>query len=251
MTCTASSEKIDLESALRIAIQEENANVPEIVSIIGQLKAQGSTAADQTVITWAIQNQNTDLLEKLLELGADPRSKTTEGKTYLWLAAMYRFPEGIRILFEHGRLTSYDLNVPCKRGKTPLIIAVVHANYISTKRLLEHGADPNKGSGNQEPLYEPVMGDDNDPYRFPYESLLLFNAILKQRYDFVELLLSYGARCNLSVNGYTPMHLSQQLSRTSFMMIRSSFQDQPRVSRMLIREAMEILYLLLPKCDQE
>ncbi len=106
---------------------------PELV------KAHSYYTGMSGVISTAILNKKPDMLELMLERGANPNSRTPDGHTALFQAA--HSPEMLRILLKYGArhdMLSRELNGNCI---FPLFAARKHPEAV--KVLLEHGVNPN------------------------------------------------------------------------------------------------------------
>jgi hypothetical protein len=96
----------------------------------------------KTLLFYAVERKNRDMVELLLENKADPNIETTEGRSCLFEA--YSKYSGklslslIALLLDHRA----DVNHP--QGGAPLIFqAVETCNLELTSLLLDHGASPN------------------------------------------------------------------------------------------------------------
>ena len=117
-----------------------------------------------TALTWAILHQNEELASALLERGANinaPRQNNS-GLTPLILASSNNLPDMVNYLLNNGA----DPNLGNNEGKMPLHIAIENNNIDMVRALLEHGADPD--SVNPEgkmPLYMAVEQNNIDIVR--------------------------------------------------------------------------------------
>jgi len=85
----------------------------------------------------ALSSGHPEVVEFLLEHGADPNIKNNDGSTPLHYAADNS--KVVEVLLEHGA----DLNIRDKYGATPLHDAAENGHPEVVELLLEHGADPN------------------------------------------------------------------------------------------------------------
>jgi ankyrin repeat protein len=165
----AHGAKLDLTDALRTAVER---NHPAAVSKLIQLKADPNakfltgeplifSALNSTELTRALLDGGADpnqrgsqggtllgratdnespALEMLLEHGADPNAQDTRnGFTGLHHAAVNSRLAPAEVLLKHGA----NVNAQAMNGETPLVFAVGNGNQEFTTLLLEHGADPN------------------------------------------------------------------------------------------------------------
>lgn len=106
---------------------------PELV------KAHSYYTGMSGVLSTAILNRKPDMLELMLQRGANPNSRTADGHTVLFQATFS--PEMLRILLKYGArhdMLSRELNGNCIH---PLFAACKHPEAV--KVLLGHGVDPN------------------------------------------------------------------------------------------------------------
>ena len=103
----------------------------------------------------AVSNSKKEIVQTLLEAGADPNQKS-KGRFSPLISACDKYRpnlEIIKLLFEYGA----DPNIQGEDGNTPLHIAVRNDNSEITELLLTNGADPNiqDNIGNT-PLHTPA-----------------------------------------------------------------------------------------------
>lgn len=93
-----------------------------------------------TPLMWATQINNLDMINLLIEYGANPDIVDYYyEETALIIATNNNYVEAIKILLENGA----DPNLIDSYGLTPLISAVSNSNSETIRTLLETGADPN------------------------------------------------------------------------------------------------------------
>jgi hypothetical protein len=83
---------------------------------------------------------NLEVVQKLIEYGADIGAEDQDGRTPLYDGSEGHFPKDcsvLRLLLEHGA----DVNARTKRGETPLLRASFCGALEVVRVLLEHGAD--------------------------------------------------------------------------------------------------------------
>jgi ankyrin repeat protein len=86
----------------------------------------------------AAESGSPEVVEFLLEHGADLNARDKYGDTPLHYAAAFGHPETVRLLLERGT----DPNIRNKYGATPLHYAVWFCNVDAARVLLDYGADP-------------------------------------------------------------------------------------------------------------
>ena len=99
------------------------------------------TEAGESVLAYALKSRvDQDMLELLIENGADLFYSDDEGVSILDFAVTYNNLYMINLLLEKGK----DINdVTRKSGFTPLMAAVCYGRYDIFRILLEAGADLN------------------------------------------------------------------------------------------------------------
>ncbi|MGB6018469.1 MAG: ankyrin repeat domain-containing protein [Sulfurimonadaceae bacterium] len=105
----------------------------------GKLNAR--TEAGESVLAYALKSRvDQDMLELLIESGADLFYTDDEGVSILDFAITYNNMFMVKLLLEKG----IDINDITRRsGFTPLMAAVCYGRYDLMKVLLEAGADIN------------------------------------------------------------------------------------------------------------
>jgi ankyrin repeat protein len=96
----------------------------------------------QTLLFFAIRDNNVDLVKRVLEIGADPTIRDNrKGFTPFLLTVLLNKDPGIlNLLLESGKV---DINETTKSGMTALYMAVMDSNTPTAEFLLTHGANPN------------------------------------------------------------------------------------------------------------
>ena len=112
-----------------------------------------------------------EVVELLLQKGADINARANDGNTALKSAALEGNAEVVKLLLEKGA----DINATTQHGNTALRTAAFEGNVDVVKILMERGVDAN-GTGQ---VFGPLMA-----------------ASLKGHFPIVELLLDKGADVN-------------------------------------------------------
>ena len=103
--------------------------------------AKAANYWDETPLFAAVQDQFTDAVRLLLDLGCDAKEKNHQGDTLLHAAALTWDAKTVQMLLDHGAVLE-EMN---RIGRTALHIAA-HANRLEVvKTLLAAGADPFAG----------------------------------------------------------------------------------------------------------
>ena len=132
-----------------------------------------------TAFMTACAKGNKDIINVLLNAGADPDKADTDGDTCLHYAARhYCHMEVVQALISHG----IDVNVTNKKNVTSLMISCRERNKDDVDVLLNAGADPN------------IADDDGDTCLHK----ILHREYLSLEYDHetLQMLLDHGAPVN-------------------------------------------------------
>ena len=153
------------------------------LAAVKSLLARGATvdARDerrgQTALMWAAAEGHADVVQTLIELGADARLRLSSGFTPLLFAVREGHSSVVRVLLKAGADVNEPVPMDRKRGyggrlppagASPLLLAVMNAHYQLAAELLDAGADPNANLTGYTVLHaitsvrKPGVGD-NDP----------------------------------------------------------------------------------------
>jgi ankyrin repeat protein len=92
-----------------------------------------------TPLHFAVQGNRADLVEMVLEVGADPNALDSDGDSPLTWAVLAGLEEMWTLLLNHG----VEVDLPNLYGRTPLHqVARETGNEGAARALLEHGANP-------------------------------------------------------------------------------------------------------------
>ncbi|MCB9770688.1 MAG: ankyrin repeat domain-containing protein [Candidatus Omnitrophica bacterium] len=178
------------ETPLLIAIQSDE------VDLVNFLIDQGAdyrapNDVDQTPLTFAAQVGNAKVLRLLLDLGVAPDDKTDFGTSALFNAAANGHIESASLLIEHGA----DLQGETWKGSTPLYAAV----YYGQPEMVGFLLDARGGA---------------EPGRVEDSSVLLIAVSMGHR-EVVETLLDRGADPNwrFDAESHSSLHLACKLGR--------------------------------------
>ena len=154
------------------------------LAAVKSLLARGATvdARDarrgQTALMWAAAEGHADVVQTLIELGADARLRLSSGFTPLLFAVREGRSSVVRVLLKAGadvnepvpptdRKRGYGGRLP-PAGASPLLLAVTNAHFQLAAELLDAGANPNANLTGYTVLHaitsirKPGVGD-NDP----------------------------------------------------------------------------------------
>ena len=137
-----------------------------------------------------------EVVQKLIEYGADISAEDLEGCTPLYFASEGVYPKDrtvLRLLLEHGA----DVNARTKDGETPLHIASMFGSLEVARVLLEHGADVNaRKEDGRTPLHSSNV-----------------TSIWPGAMGVARLLLERGADVNARAkDGSTPLHVASRFA---------------------------------------
>ena len=107
-------------------------------SMLGAATAIDEAQADgTTALIWAAYHRNNELVQELLERGADANATNRYGMSALYQASRVGDAAMIATLLEHGA----DANAAMPEGDTPLMLAARSGSVVATRQLLDAGAD--------------------------------------------------------------------------------------------------------------
>jgi ankyrin repeat protein len=181
-------------------------------------------------LSFAAQNQDLVLINKLIAAGANPDIRNKEGVTALMLAASHGFLQSVKELVKLGA----DLNITDKQGRTALNYAISQNQHEVVKFLLsqEELNINHKDNSGLSYLHSAVNRKQLDTVK----SLLNLNidintkdnggytALSSAAYDgfdeAIEILYGAGANINLPNNdGFTPLMLAIQEGKIPTVML--------------------------------
>jgi len=214
--CT-SSLTITLKSKAPKSINNKNKYIYSMS--FGRRKKINCGDADADSLFDAVETGDLAEVKRLVVgCGVDPNVREDDyGATPLDAVAEYGYSEIVEFLLEHGA----DPNIRDKYGSTPLLYAAMFGNSKVVEVLLEHGADPNIRNKNGftplhyaaafdypkivETLHKEGLSDDDIT---PLKAAAEFNYP-----EVVKLLLEHGANPNIQdyKYGWTPLHFAVSL----------------------------------------
>jgi ankyrin repeat protein len=156
----------------------------------------------------------TEIIEFLIDNGADVNARDNEGRTALFSCPVDRFSGITNILFEHGA----DVNAVNKYGESFLFEHNLTPQAI--EQHLHHGADINiENRYGETPLHAAVQGHLNVQFLISVGAEIeaidnrgqtpIFIAVIHERFDSFMTLFDAGANLStVSENGETLLHLA-------------------------------------------
>ncbi|OBR03081.1 ankyrin repeat domain-containing protein 29 [Colletotrichum higginsianum IMI 349063] len=171
----------------------------------------------RTALQIAVALREHDLIQILLDLGADPISSSHNGYTALhWLLSpeeligdretrqydmrqprylKSRIAASVKALARPLSTQVSAVDIPCKNGKTPLMLAVM-VSPTATRTLLDEGAEPNKRDvRGRTALMHFFQGGFSDRSTSILEHLLHAGADSRASNSSGRTVLGYWARC--------------------------------------------------------
>lgn len=132
------------------------------LSCVKELRHYGASYAVQdrggsTAFHWAMDSKNTEMVDWMIDDGANMEATDYNGWTpLLRVAAVGGSPEVTRLLLRRGA------SVSCKDkdGKTPLMIAVINGHTSMVEQLLKKGADASVKNEYGKSAYEMAVSMD-------------------------------------------------------------------------------------------
>ncbi|MBT28688.1 MAG: hypothetical protein CMO01_03425 [Thalassobius sp.] len=172
-----------------------------VVLVAGSLFTANAQESNIPPIFTAIQRNNVQQVESMLDSGTDPGSSDMLRNTALHQAAFYGYEKIIELLVAKGA----DINAVNEAGQTPLYSAI-HADHVqAVEALLNHGASLS------------TKYTDNR-----YTALHL--AALDGKYEVAEALLKKGANTKAKdANGKKPIDYAKATKDKTFVKL---FKDK-------------------------
>lgn len=131
----------------------------EIVDILLDAGADPNVVREggQTPLSWAVFLGLTDLAIKLMDLGGDLERADQYGETLAMPAAKYGYDEILDELIKRGA----PFNKPYRDGRTPLWFAAENGKTNAVMRLIEEGLDINELISGSAPLHLAVRNNSS------------------------------------------------------------------------------------------
>lgn len=145
--------------ALLYALQSEAPKSALLLARHPATQVNAANSAGETALMLAVINHYTDVVQVLIERGADVNR---EGWTPLHYAATRGHRDMMRLLLDHDAYI--DAEAP--NGNTPLMMAARYAQPLAVKLLLEEGADPTLVNQSQESALDMALKADKPQSAF-------------------------------------------------------------------------------------
>jgi ankyrin repeat protein len=175
----------DSSTALHWAIQKNNLELTNLLIDAGA-NVHAVTRYKITPLSIAATNGNTAIIERLLKAGVDPNGVSEEGQTALMSASLNGNVDTVKTLIKAG--AKVNLTEPY-RGQTALMWAAGEGHAAAAAMLIEFGGDVKAKS------------------KAGYTALLL--AVLNNQIDAAKTLLDHGANIeDKTPDGTTPLNVA-------------------------------------------
>jgi len=195
--------------ALQQHLRELRKNPATIDKVVPSSYGRGAT-----VLQLAARYNELEVLQGLLQAGADPNAKQNSNnmdQTALHEAVRLGYLEVVKALIAKGA----DTNQPDKYGNTPFHLAAIHDKVKVLQALLEAGADPNAKNSKT-------------------GLTALHEAVEEGHLEVIKELIAKGADINQTDNkGNTPLHTAVSITFSSLPMGASGEDLEARIDKVL------------------
>lgn len=200
----------------------------------------------QTALMWASARRHPEMMRLLISRGADvnarstvrdyqrhvtaegrPKSLDSGGLTPLLYAARENCKACVDVLLEHGA----DINLPDPDDVSPLLVAIMNANWDLARHLIQAGADVNQWDiYGESPLFTAIdLRNRIDGGRASIDPLNTTTGLA-----ILELLLERGANPNMQLF-FKPANARGALNtRGATPLIRAAFNGDLEVVKLLL-----------------
>ncbi|KAJ5936943.1 hypothetical protein N7466_003393 [Penicillium verhagenii] len=212
------SVRLNWTSPLSLAAENGLVTVVWLLLKNDQVEIDPRDKLGQTPLSLAARRVHLEVVQLLLDRGADPNSADEHGQTLVFRAAEYGRLTVVQLLLDRGG----DINAADNDRRTPVYIAVERGYLGVVQLLLDRGADPNTAHKSGEtPLDIAIMrgnptmvqllldrgADPNSADE--HGQTLVFRAAEYGRLTVVQLLLDRGGDINAADNDRrTPVYIA-------------------------------------------
>jgi len=202
-----------------LIIASEKGYTNEVLRLLNEgADIKTSTWEGITPLMYAVQNQDTGIVQILVLNGADMDKKPDNGIPVLINAVINNNLHIAEYLIRKGA----DINISDNDGNTALMYATAYGHFVMSDMLMYYDADLNKknNSGTDALMVASYFGDYDIAYRLIEEGAnvnskdnrgyeAIHCASQNDHTDLIELLISNGADINSkTLNGYSPVAIA-------------------------------------------
>ncbi len=114
----------------------ENGDVDKLKELSSDVLKEEVDNLGNTLLHKAVRQENTALIQAVLQMNIDVNAKNTMGETALHVAAKFNNVSAIKELLQHKA----DVNAEDNNKLTPLHVAAAHSDVDGLRLLMAHGA---------------------------------------------------------------------------------------------------------------
>jgi len=206
--------------AIQATLKQNGINVPIVAADdIDAVDAQGNTA-----LMLAAKAEKNDLVDMLLDKGANINRQNRDGETALILTIKNNNPKLAMELVGKGA----DVNLSDEKDNTPLMLAVSKNYPEMIDLLIGRGADIDEKNKNKETALILALKEGRDKiarklieqganvdYEDDRGNTPLSLAIMKDYPEVVDALIKHGVDVNIKIDGETPLTFAIKEGKTT------------------------------------
>ena len=180
---------------VRAAWKNDIAAVAQLLSTALEVD-KSDEATNTTALTYAVENNNREMIRLLLASGANINATNRQGETSLMHLRAVTDIDLVRDLIAAGA----DVNARTESGDTPLMRAAEHCTFAVVKELIDAGADVNvKDEGGNTLLMQAAQNDDSEIVKFLISAGVSVEATNADGESALTLAASWEKRQNVEV----------------------------------------------------
>ena len=199
------SDAITLEKRVQELEQIVSA-LQERIQILESKTFDAAVLTQEAILRWAAENGHGEIVQALLQKGADVNAKDAQGRTALMLAVERGHAAAVQVLLEHGA----DVNLKDAQNQTAVMRAKAYPLLLQA--LGQYGAkltEEPRIQPEQSPAPSPTPGVQNLNAADSEGYTALIQAASDGDLERVQTLLDQGANLNAqTLKGYTALMLA-------------------------------------------